>query len=131
MEEGITAENGGVTASGENEYIDEFDASFPSVSGNNVDSQETVIGVEDKVEEFPEFPVPEESSSEYGSGTEDDVAGSDSLVPPAKRHSEEGGETKHGSLSNFEISRIAHRLADIMELREEKKNKKSKEEQFF
>ena len=55
MEEGITAEDGGVTASGENEYIDEFDASFPSVSGNNVDSQETVIGVEDKVLEFPEF----------------------------------------------------------------------------
>ena len=34
-------------------------------------------------------------------------------------------------MSDFEISRIAHKLADIMELREEKKNKKSKQEQFF
>ena len=50
----------------------------------------------------------------------------------AKRHheAEEGGETKQGSLSNFKISRIADRLADIMELREEKRNKKNKEEQF-
>ena len=111
-----------MTASGENEYIDDFDASLQSVSGNNDNSQESVIGVEDEVEEFPEFPVPEENSSEYGSGTEDEVAGSDSVVPPAKRHHEEGGETaKQGSLSDFEISRIAHKLADIIELREEKK----------
>ena len=45
VEEGIRAEDGGVTASGENEYIDEFDATFASVSGQNVDSQETVVGV--------------------------------------------------------------------------------------
>ena len=118
-----------MTASGENEYTDKFDASFTSVSGHNVDSQETVVRLEDEVLDFPEFPVPKENSSEYGSGTEDKVAGSDSVVPPAKRHheAEEGGETKQGSLSNFEISRIAHRLADIMKLREEKRNKKSKE----